>query len=191
MNNKNLIVYQLNPLYKIFKELEDNINFSVIEILDEKNLIDETKNLNNYLIITKKEISRFNNQFILSHLPIKIYKMIEKLNIEFLKKKFNQQSEINIGDYKINLNARELILNNNKIKLTEKESGIILYLSKAKKPISIDELQYNVWGYKLELETHTVETHIYRLRKKLLNVFKDNDFIISKKNGYQITPKKK
>ena len=108
MNNKNLIVYQLNPLYKIFKELEDNINFRVIEILDEKNLIDETKNLNNYLIITKKEISRFNNQFILNQLPIKIFKIIEKLNIAFLKHQFSEQSQVIINDYTININAREM-----------------------------------------------------------------------------------
>ena len=112
--------------------------------------------------------------------------MIEKFNIEFLKKKFNQQSKINIGDYKINLNSRELLSFKDKIKLTEKESTIILYLSKSNKPISIEELQSKVWGYQSELETHTVETHIYRLRKKIFKVFNDENFIISKKNGYQI-----
>ena len=55
-----------------------------------------------------------------------------------------------------------------------------------KKPVSIDELQENVWSYQSDIETHTVETHIYRLRKKILNTFNDNEFIISKKNGYQI-----
>ena len=107
-------------------------------------------------------------------------------NIEFLKKKFNQQSEINIGDYKINLNSRELLSVKDKIKLTEKESGIILYLSKSNKPISIEELQSKVWGHNSKLETHTVETHIYRLRKKILKTFNDDKFIVSKKNGYQI-----
>ena len=119
-------------------------------------------------------------------MPIKISKLIERFNIEFIKKKFNQQSEVKISNYKINLNSRELISNKIKIKLTEKESGIILYLSKSKKPISIEELQSKVWGYQSELETHTVETHVYRLRKKILNVFKDDSFIISKKDGYQI-----
>ena len=96
------------------------------------------------------------------------------------------ESEINIGDYKINLNSRELLSIKDKIKLTEKESTIILYLSKSNKPISIEELQSKVWGYQSELETHTVETHIYRLRKKIFKVFNDESFIISKKNGYQI-----
>jgi DNA-binding response OmpR family regulator len=77
-------------------------------------------------------------------------------------------------------------MNNTKLKLTEKEINTITYLSKSNKPISIDELQQNVWSYQSDIETHTVETHIYRLRKKILNTFDDNEFIISKKNGYQI-----
>ena len=62
----------------------------------------------------------------------------------------------------------------------------ITFLSKSNKPVSIDELQEKVWSYHSDIETHTVETHIYRLRKKILNTFNDKDFIISKKNGYQI-----
>jgi DNA-binding response OmpR family regulator len=76
--------------------------------------------------------------------------------------------------------------NNIKLKLTEKEINTIIFLSKSNKPISVDELQKKVWSYQSEIETHTVETHIYRLRKKILNTFNDNEFIISKKNGYQI-----
>ena len=86
----------------------------------------------------------------------------------------------------INLNSREISSESEKLKLTEKEINIIIYLSKFKIPISVDELQTNVWGYQSELDTHTVETHIYRLRKKILKVFNDENFIISKKNGYQI-----
>ena len=62
----------------------------------------------------------------------------------------------------------------------------IIYLFKSENSVSIDELQKKVWSYQSDLETHTVETHIYRLRKKILNMFNDNDFIISKTNGYQI-----
>ena len=65
-------------------------------------------------------------------------------------------------------------------------SNVCIYLSKMKKPVSIDELQENVWSYQSDIETHTVETHIYRLRKKISNSFDDNEFIVSKKNGYQI-----
>ena len=118
--------------------------------------------------------------------PINIFKLIEKINIEFLKIQFNSQSEVKVKNYTIDLNSREMLLKNLKLKLTEKEINTINYLSKSNKPISIDELQENVWSYQSDIETHTVETHIYRLRKKILNIFNDNDFIVSEKNGYQI-----
>ena len=186
MNNQNLIVYRFNFLYQILKELEEDIHFKIIEISDEKALTNEIQNLNNYLIITKKQILKFNNQFVLGQLPIKIFKMIEKLNIEFLKHQFIEQSKFVINDYTIDINAREMSSKNVKLKLTEKEVKTIIYLSKVNKPISINELQTNVWDYNSDMETHTVETHIYRLRKKISKNFFDDNFIISKNNGYQI-----
>ncbi len=186
MNNQNIIVYRFNLLYQILKEIEEDIQFKIIENSDEKVLTSEIKNLNNYLIITKKQILKFNNQFILSQLPIKIFKMIEKLNIEFLKHQFVEQSQFIINDYIIDINAREISLKNIKLKLTEKEVNTIIYLSKVNKPISINELQTKVWDYHSDIETHTVETHVYRLRKKISKNFSDDNFIISKNNGYQI-----
>ena len=186
MNNQNLIVYRFNLLYQILKELEEDLHFRIIEISDEKSLTNQIKNLNNYLIITKKQILKLNNQFILSQLPIKIFKMIEKLNIEFLKQQFVEQSQVIINNYTIDINAREMFSKNVKLKLTEKEINTIIYLSKANKPISIDELQTKVWDYRSDIETHTVETHIYRLRKKISKNFLDDNFIISRNNGYQI-----
>ena len=119
-------------------------------------------------------------------MPVKLSKIIEKLNVQFLKKHFNDQSNINIKNYILNINSREISLKEKKLKLTEKEVNSIIYLSKVNNPVSISELEKNVWQYHSDMETHTVETHIYRLRKKILKVFKDESFIISKKNGYQI-----
>ena len=79
-----------------------------------------------------------------------------------------------------------MLINSTKLKLTEKEINTIIYLSKSIKPVSINELQKNVWSYQSDMETHAVETHIYRLRKKFLSTFNDEEFIVSKKNGYQI-----
>ena len=186
MNNQNIIVYRFNSLYQILKELEEDINFRIIEISNEKSLINEIKDLNNYLIITRKQILKFNNQFILNQLPIKIFKIIEKLNIEFLKQQFVEQSQVIINDYTIDINAREMFSKNIKLKLTEKEVNTIIYLSTVNKPISINELQTKVWDYHSDIETHTVETHIYRLRKKISKNFLDDNFIISRNNGYQI-----
>ena len=186
MNYQKLIIYDYSIFFNIMDELKNELNFKVVK-LSKNNLSDlliESNDSN--LIITQKKIPEIRDQMIVDNLPIKISKLIEKFNIEFLKKKFNQQSEINVGDYKINLNSRELISNGNKIKLTEKESSIILYLSKSKKPISVEELQTKVWQYQSDIDTHTVETHIYRLRKKILKILNDDKFIVSKKNGYQI-----
>ncbi len=83
-----------------------------------------------------------------------------------------------------------MILQKQRLKLTEKEINMIIYLSKRKKPIKVDELQEKVWGYQSKLETHTVETHIHRLRKKIKEKFFDESLIVSKKNGYQISEKK-
>ena len=98
-----------------------------------------------------------------------------------------QQSLLKFSNnYIIDLNSREILKENIKLKLTEKEINTIKYLSQSNKPVSINELQEKVWSYQSDLETHTVETHVYRLRKKILNIFSDDEFIISKKNGYQI-----
>ena len=173
-------------MHQILKELEDVLNFNVIEILNEKLLNHKIKNLKNYLIITQKKLLLLENQFFVDQLPIKLVYLVEKLNIEFLKQQFSNQSELNINNYLLNLNAREISLKNKKLKLTEKEINIILYLSKKIKPTKIEDLQKNIWKYQSNTETHTVETHIYRLRKKISKVFSDKNFILSKKDGYQI-----
>ena len=186
MTNQILIIYKFIELYHIFEELSLDLNFTITFVENEKSLNKKVENLNNYLIISNKKNLNIGNQFVLDNTPINIFKLVEKINIEFLKIQFNSQSEVKVNNYIINLNSREMLANNIKIKLTEKEINTITYLSKSEKPVSIDELQEKVWSYQSDIETHTVETHIYRLRKKILNTFNDKDFIISEKNGYQI-----
>jgi len=186
VSTQNLIIYKFTSLYHILEELGLELNFN-ISFADNKNsLKDKIKNLNNYLIISNEKHIDINNQFILKNLPINIIKLIEKINIQFLKLQFNSQSHVKVKNYTIDLNSREIIIDNTKLKLTEKEINTISYLSKSDKPVSVNELQQKVWSYQFNIETHTVETHIYRLRKKILDTFNDNEFIISKKNGYQI-----
>ena len=186
MSTQNLIIYKINSLYHIFEELGLDLNFKITLVDSEISLKEKLQNQNNHLIISNKKYLDIGNQFVLDNLPINIFKLIEKINIEFLKIQFNSQSEVKINQYIIDLNSREMQMNNTKLKLTEKEINTIIYLSKFNKPISIDELQAEVWSYQSDIETHTVETHIYRLRKKISNTFNDKDFIVSKKNGYQI-----
>ena len=186
MSTQNLIIYKFNPLFHILEELDLDLNFKIISADSENFLESQVKILSNYLIISNKEYSGIHNMLVLDNAPINIFKLIEKINIEFLKIKFNSQSEVKINNYTIDLNSREMIIREIRLKLTEKEINTITYLSKSKKPVSINELQENVWSYQSDIETHTVETHIYRLRKKILNTFSDKNFIVSKKNGYQI-----
>ena len=100
--------------------------------------------------------------------------------------RFNRQSHINIKKYKLNLNSKIFSKNKINLKLTEKEIEIILYLDSKKNKQNVLDLQKNIWKYSPDLETHTVETHIYRLRKKINDKFNDKDFIISDSEGYFI-----
>ena len=186
MGAQNLIIYKFNELYQIFEELSLDLNFEIIFVDNENSLNENVKKFNNYIIISNKKYPNINNQLVLDNSPINIFKLIEKINIEFLKIQFNSQSEMRVNGYTIDLNSREMLINNTKLKLTEKEINTITYLFKSEKPVSVDELQQKVWSYQSDIETHTVETHIYRLRKKIVKTFNDQEFIISKKNGYQI-----
>ena len=186
MISQNIIIYKFSGLYQILQELGEDLNLNIAFEDREDFLNEKVKNFNNYLIISNKKYLDIGNQFVLDNLPINIFKLIEKINIEFLKLQFNNQSEFKVNNYTIDLNSREMFTKNIKLKLTEKEINTITYLSKSDKPVGIDELQEKVWSYQSDIETHTVETHIYRLRKKILITFNDNKFIISKKNGYQI-----
>ena len=186
MNTQNLIIYKFSSLYHILEEIGLDLNFNIISVDNENSLNEQVSNLNNYLIISNKKHLNISNQFVLDNGPVNIFKLLEKINIEFLKLQFNSQSKVKVNDYIIDLNSREMFKKDNKLKLTEKEINTITFLSKSDRPVSIDELQEKVWSYHSDIETHTVETHIYRLRKKILNIFNDKNFIISKKNGYQI-----
>ena len=186
MSSQNLIIYNYRELYNILSEISSNLNFETIFIDNENSLKKKISNLNDCIVISNKKYFDNINLLVLNNFPVNIFKLIEKLNTEFLKLKFNTQSEIKIKNYIINLNSRMILSNKTKLKLTEKEIHTIIYLSKSNNPVSIEELQSKVWGYQFDLETHTVETHIYRLRKKFLTNFNDDKLIISKKDGYQI-----
>ena len=186
MNKQNLIIFKLKTFYNVLKELEPVINFNVFEAANEKQCIELQDQSSNFIVLTTQKNKNITRAINLEKFPIKIFKLIEKINIQFLKNQYQDKSEINIGKYKININSRELKLNIDVLKLTEKEVKIINYLNNSNKSVSINELQLEVWGYHSKLETHTVETHIYRLRKKILKKFNNDNFIISKKDGYKI-----
>ena len=186
MNKQNLIIYDFTELFSILNEIKHSLNFNLLNVSEKE--FDNLKldNLNNFLIIAKNNNLNMKNQIELNDFPLKISKIIETINVNFLKNRFIQQSDIDLGVYKLNLNSRKIFNNKNELSLTEKESDIILFLKNSEKPVSIDELQTKVWGHSSKLDTHTVETHIYRLRKKISSKFNNHDFIRSTKLGYNI-----
>ena len=184
--NQNLIIYDFFVLYNILSEVKENLNFNLINISKKDFSNINFKDYKNYVLLSRNEILNVKNQININDFPVELTKLIEKINLEFLKNRFNQQSNILIGKYKINMNSKEITLNNKNLKLTEKEINTILYIFEKKKSVNIKDLQSNVWKYQLELETHTVETHIHRLRKKIKDAFNDDNFIISSSNGYKI-----
>ena len=99
---------------------------------------------------------------------------------------YDFQSNITIGKYKLDLNSRIISFNRKELKLTEREIQIVLFLRGQKESTNINLLQKEVWGYAEDSETHTVETHVYRLRKKLKKTYDDQNFIKSDKKGYYI-----
>jgi len=186
MNLKKIIIYQNEALLGILSEIKDELNLDLFKA-DKKNILEIRKEFkNDFLLIASEEIKNIKNLLILDKLPIKIEKLIEQINLKFLKERFIEQSDVSIGDYKININSREIRKNNKSIYLTEREINLIMFLRKSLLPVKIEELQNKVWDYGSELETHTVETHIYRLRKKIKENFYDDNFIISSKQGYLI-----
>ena len=139
----------------------------------------------NYLVISKNKISNFSNNLLLENIPIKIEKLLETININFLKNKFNNQSNIKIGKYNLDINSRKITFSDKSLDLTERETSLIIFI-KDEINVSVKELQKNVWQYSPSLETHTVETHIYRLRKKMKDIFGDDNFILNSSKGYSI-----
>ena len=180
MNKKKLFIYNNHILYNIFYELEEFINFKVYYI-DEKNLKSNFQDINDNLLISSTIIKDIINQYQIDILPIN-FLALENINITFLK---NFKTRLKWEIF-IDINSRKLIYDNNFINLTEKEVNLILYLFNCKESCSIENLQKNVWSFKNELETHTVETHIYRLRKKISSKFSLDNFIIFKDDGYYI-----
>ena len=191
---QNVFIINFNSLYEILDEIKENLSFKIIKF-ENKEYFKKKLDLNKIdcLIISKTDHKLLLNDNItdknfldLNDLPLSLKKLLELINIKLIKLKFNQQSNVIIKGYELNLNSKFFSKGNLKLKLTEKEVETILYLNDKKIKHDVADLQKNIWGYSADLETHTVETHIYRLRKKISDLFKDENFILSHKSGYFI-----
>ncbi len=193
MLEQKIFIIDLESLYDILNEVKNSLNFKIFQInlseidvrladIDENSifLINDITKINKFTNLDTNKVLELKN------LPISFSKLIEKINLLFLKINYQSKSEVKIKNYSLNLNDRSISKENKNTKLTEKELEIILYLSNKKKPKTIIELQNEIWKYNSDLETHTVETHVYRLRKKIQKIFEDQNFILSSKDGYYL-----
>jgi len=191
---QNVFIINFNSLYEILDEIKENLSFKIIKFENEE-YFKKKLDLNRIdcLVISKTDHKLLPNDNItdknfldLNDLPLPLKKLLELINIKLIKLKFNQQSNVIIKGYELNLNSKFFSKGSLNLKLTEKEIEVILYLNNTKIKHNVADLQKNIWGYSADMETHTVETHIYRLRKKISDLFDDEKFILSHKNGYFI-----
>ena len=194
MTKQNIFIINYNSLYEILEEIKENFSFEIIKYKNEKDFIEDNHpNIKNSLVILQSNQKLSTNESLndknylnLKKFPLAINRLVELINIQLIKLRFNHQSKVIIKDYELDLNSKFFFKDNTALKLTEKEIEIILYLNEYKTKHNVLDLQKNIWGYSPEMETHTVETHIYRLRKKINEKFNDENFILSHKSGYFI-----
>ena len=187
MNKLNVVLLKLPTLYEILTEIKLDLNFNLINFSennsDFQNFLIENPDV---LVISSDLKGNFKN-FISYNKIFKIKNFLQQINVFLSKSNYEIKSNISLGDYIIDLNSRIISKKGLSLKLTEKEIDLLIYLNNSKLESSTVELQKNVWKQTGDLETHTVETHIYRLRKKIADTFKDNNLILNNNNGYKIS----
>ena len=196
MVNQKLYIINLSNFYNIISELKEHIGYEVFRFDNKEIFFDKYDNKsisteNAIFIVREKDYNFFvkninEDQIIKLKPPINIFAFIENLNVRFIQKKYQDQSNVNVKDFFLDINSRELKKGISSLKLTERETDMILFLSNSNKPVNVETLEKEICQYSSELETHTVETHIYRLRKKIKAEFGNDDLIKSNKNGYTI-----
>ena len=197
MHSQKLHILNIPELDKIIIEIKDYFNYEINYFTEKKDLIkkiDEDKKFlaNSIILVNQKDLSSLKGKtdekqiHCITKFPIKISNLIDQLNARFIQQNYSAQSNININKYILDINSRILKQFDNELKLTEREIDTIIFLKNENKPVKVDVLQKKVWKYAEDLETHTVETHIYRLRKKIKDTFNDDTFLQSKKDGYII-----
>ena len=165
-----------NPDIKLFHS-------DVLKTKKQKGIIDKSNTIK-ICAGKKKDMSNIYDAFL--ELPSSIKEINAVVENIVAKKKFNMNSSIKVKDYLLNKNEKKLSNSDDFIILTEKEVQLIELFLDEKKPISKKNILSSVWHYSVEADTHTVETHIYRLRKKINDKFMDENFILNNKDGYYL-----
>ena len=174
------------------KLLISDVDFVLIDsdVCNDMKITDFINNIKNKpsLLLIKQGSSSFNKLTYDKkiNLPLSLIEISDNITNIMISKKFKQNSTLQIREYIVDKNERKLIKNKSSITITEREIELIELLSTEKKPLSKNTILKKVWKYADNVDTHTIETHIYRLRKKILVTFKDANFITNSKFGYSI-----
>jgi hypothetical protein len=207
-NMINILCIATNDFSNSMNELKEHLNFNLSFL--ENNKIDN--NYDNFDVVLihegalkdeniSKSINKINSikmliarpQYFSSfkydekiNLPIDINELNKKVVELNMKKKFSSNSSIQVKNYILDKNEKKLKKNDLSIVVTEKEVQLIELLFNSTKHLKKKIILQEVWKYSSDADTHTVETHIYRLRKKIIDKFQDDNFIINTKSGYII-----
>ena len=207
MENITINLIGQSVLEEVLRENFKHINFEIKSFKKFNEIIQDSKVKNSSILVTSlKDYDLFINSKLnipvlflnfgskksyttsaeIINCPFQLNNFVERINVIFLKNKFLNNSNLNILNYEINLNSKEILRDGQKLKLTEREINFILFLKNSNSPQNIKSILKSVWNYSPNLETHTVETHVHRLRKKIFSHFKDDNFIKINKKGYFI-----
>jgi len=207
MNNQTISIFDSKILFEILSEIKLFSKYKVKHYEDFELCLGRKNEGNQLIIFFDRSIKKmkknslpsimisknFKSKFELSNEPVEQIKMpfsiseFEKKVISVIAKtKFKENSLINLKGYIIDKNERKIKRNQLELQLSEKEIDFLILFSHSNQPVKRDFVLKNVWNYSTESETHTVETHIHRLRKKILKKFGDNNFIKNNNKGYYI-----
>ena len=183
--NELKVFLKFNPILNNTNDDPNIILFHIDSLKDKK--LKEYINNNSFLKIcagSKKDLT--DNYDARLELPATLQEINTIIENTAVKSKFNKNSSIAIKSYFLNKNEKKLFNSGSFIILTEKEIQLLELLLNKQMPISKDNILSSVWNYSSDADTHTVETHIYRLRKKITDKFRDENFILNNKSGYYL-----
>jgi len=212
MSNLTISIFRNQIFSTIVSEIKILSMFKFTHFTDLTTCINEAKNNNQLIVFFKNDSNKKEYRELLNNdIPTiliasqKNYKdkfshdLIDQLNMPFkildfktkivsliAKYEFKKNSLIYLNDYILNKNERKIKKGNLELQLSEKEINFLILFTKEKDPISKSFVLKKAWNYSSETETHTVETHIHRLRKKISEIFNDDNFIKNNNKGYYI-----
>ena len=205
----NVIIFGTKNFNNTFNEIQEYLNFKPYFFTDQ--IDKKTLSNSNILIIDcdiyknikiKNTIESLNDKVLLLiahsnecdgykytgkiNCPFNLNDLNNKITLLLSSSKFNKNSTIKIKEYILDKNEKKLKKGSSYITLTEREIQLLDLLYIEKKSLSKSVILEKVWKYAADADTHTVETHIYRLRKKIKEKFLDENLIINNQNGYLI-----